>query len=361
MKTFSKQNKSGANILLTNSKKAKSRPYYINHSIFENNSNTTLYDNIYFSPHGKHNINTNKVIPIVENRKESALLEEIAKNQFKNKQYYNALQTIEKSLYNAPKNYKAHENLACILLAKGYKHEAFDIYRNAQNKKKKHPRQFYIKHSNTKNNTYSKQLETTGKKTPANELVHNFIDNKSNKENQLLNNILKFVSICILLGIFILLPSFAKAQEPSAPWVPFNLYNQPNNQEVIGKNKLEWYGSGDVNNDETINYQDYIDLESMPSDRSDVDGDGTPSTANDKIILQEFLDGDRNYLPGHRNKLVSREEKIDWLEKCLAIDQTDTISYDPTNFNCAQFSLNLFANFSGIANFENYDYFYKSD
>lgn len=144
----------------------------------------------------------------------------------------------------------------------------------------------------------------------------------------------------------------------SAPWVPYNFYNQPNNQEIIGKNKLDWYGSGDVNNDEVINYEDYAQILSISSDRSDIDGNGTPSTPADKEILRQYLDGEIEHLPGHWNSL-NREKKISWFEKCLEIDQTDTIEYVHPSFVCTDFSRNLLMNFSGYGNFENSEYFQK--
>ncbi len=146
-----------------------------------------------------------------------------------------------------------------------------------------------------------------------------------------------------------------KAQEPSPQWAAWNVYNQPNTQELIGKNKLDWYGSGDVNNDEAINYQDYVDMDLIANDRSDIDGDGNPSTENDKQILKNYLDGNKNYLPAHWNKL-NKEEKMDWLDKCLAVDKTDTITVVPYYFDCDEFARNLRVNFSGFANFENSPY-----
>lgn len=53
-------------------------------------------------------------------------------------------------------------------------------------------------------------------------------------------------------------------------------------------------------------------MDNMPSHISDIDGDGFPSTENDKKILAEYLEGDRNYLPGHWNRLQTREERESW-------------------------------------------------
>ncbi|MGC9373776.1 MAG: hypothetical protein ACP5DQ_01900 [Bacteroidales bacterium] len=115
----------------------------------------------------------------------------------------------------------------------------------------------------------------------------------------------------LIWGLLLLLPSTLFAQEASESYVPFNFYNQPNTHLKLGRNFYDWYGSGDVNNDEVINYEDYEAIMSLPSDRSDIDGDGTPSTENDKEILRQYLDGERDHLPGHWNEL-STTGKVEW-------------------------------------------------
>ncbi len=116
--------------------------------------------------------------------------------------------------------------------------------------------------------------------------------------------------------------------------------------EQIGKNKLEWYGSGDVNNDEVINQADLDAMNSMSNDRSD--GDGNSSTSNDKAVLHDYLNSGRNYLPGHWNSLTTKVERVDWLEKMIQI--ADVHSHDVSGWFCRNFIHQLEIDFYGISN-----------
>lgn len=102
-----------------------------------------------------------------------------------------------------------------------------------------------------------------------------------------------------------------------------NPYKQPNDRS------LRWYGSGDANDDGVITYDgDVVEMQlGTQNDMADIDGDGTPSTDEDITIMQQYFGGDIPYLPGWWNRLESREERESWLEKMLAIDQTDTITW----------------------------------
>lgn len=107
----------------------------------------------------------------------------------------------------------------------------------------------------------------------------------------------------------------AKAQDPSLPDIdPFSTPN------IIYK-EYTGHGGGNVNEDleNKINWDDYNAMDTMPSHISDIDGDGFPSTENDKKILAEYLEGDRNYLPGHWNRLQTREERESWATKIVNI------------------------------------------
>lgn len=133
-----------------------------------------------------------------------------------------------------------------------------------------------------------------------------------------------------------------------------NPFIQPNDST------LAWYGSGDVDGDNDIDLDDYNLMASIQNDMSDLDGDGISSTAQDKQILSNYINGIIGYLPGQWNKLPTREERINWLDKMLAIDLTDTITYRsfddyPNNFFvCGDFSAQTYINFHGYK-FENQD------
>ncbi|NHZ86835.1 MAG: T9SS type A sorting domain-containing protein [Planctomycetia bacterium] len=126
-----------------------------------------------------------------------------------------------------------------------------------------------------------------------------------------------------------------------------NPFIQPNDST------LAWYGSGDVDGDNEVDWDDYTAMSSMLNDMSDLDGDGISSTEIDKQILSDYLNAIRNYLPGQWNKLQTREERIDWLDKMLTIDLTDTITYRshsdyPNDYwMCGNFSVQTYINFHG--------------
>ncbi len=100
-------------------------------------------------------------------------------------------------------------------------------------------------------------------------------------------------------------------------------FSQPNDST------LAWYGSGDVNMDNILNWDDYNKMvaEAPQIDEADLNGNEIPSDTTDQRILLEYLNGTRGHLPGQWNMLQTREKRIGWVDKMLAIDQTDTITY----------------------------------
>jgi len=132
-----------------------------------------------------------------------------------------------------------------------------------------------------------------------------------------------------------------------------NPFSQPNIQEYLGRGKLDWYGSGDVNGDEKIDSTDLSAMNSMSNDRSDVDGDGTPSTLNDKKILSDYLGGKISYLPGKWNELKTRDERVSWLEKMIKVDKFDEQVLNlrqNAGWVCGDISTQMQINFYGISN-----------
>jgi hypothetical protein len=132
-----------------------------------------------------------------------------------------------------------------------------------------------------------------------------------------------------------------------------NPFVQPNDST------LNWYGSGDTNNDNTRNSQDLTRMNeiisgtfSNPSDtrlydRADIDGNGIVNAA-DLDILNKRLNGVRLYLPGEWNLLMTLPEREDWLSKMLAIDNTSEIS-PPPGYTCEEYSYQTYINFHGVA------------
>jgi len=121
---------------------------------------------------------------------------------------------------------------------------------------------------------------------------------------------------------------------------------------------LNWYGSGDINNDHTIDWLDLSRLDSILSgnysnpgdakllDTADINGDQNISSA-DRSRLADFLEGNINYLPAHWNNLATKNERIDWLEKALVIDQTEEGETSP-DYSGDYYTDQLLINFHGF-------------
>ena len=168
----------------------------------------------------------------------------------------------------------------------------------------------------------------------------------------LMSKIAKGVGMAgIVLGSFF---SKAEAQELNGPtpWeVLGNTYSQPNITKQIGKGDLEWYGSGDVNNDGKIDQEDLTAMnQGAQNIMADVDGDGHFSTQNDKTILSEYLNGQRNYLPGHWNELTTPEEREAWFDKMFRLQ--DRLNGSPSGWVCADWIRQHELKFYGCSNYE---------
>ena len=140
-----------------------------------------------------------------------------------------------------------------------------------------------------------------------------------------------------------------------------NPFVQPNDTT------LNWYGSGDANGDNTLNYadvermQDVINWTYTPNtsqdprayDRMDITGDETINN-QDLSMLEEHLDENPFFQPRwYWNKLETQEERRDWLGKMLDIDKTNEISqYDEHEVSvrdCRFYSNQTMINFHGFS------------
>jgi hypothetical protein len=131
-----------------------------------------------------------------------------------------------------------------------------------------------------------------------------------------------------------------------------NPFIQPNDTT------LNWYGSGDINNDNKSATKEDLDLlvkvinneYSNPSDtrlkdRSDINGDGEVNESDFEILAKKH-NGVRLYLPGEWNLLLTWAEREDWSRKMFAIDKTDKIIQ--AGFNCDERSYQTYINFHGV-------------
>lgn len=136
-----------------------------------------------------------------------------------------------------------------------------------------------------------------------------------------------------------------------------NTFSQPNVHMQLGRNKLDWYGSGDVNNDEVIDSKDLTAMNSgIKNDRSDVDGDGNSSTSNDKKVLGDYLNRTISYLPGHWNSLTTEGERVNWLEKMIKINDPSKYVLNSNNvqWQCRNFIHQMEIDFYGVSNIDQF-------
>jgi len=107
---------------------------------------------------------------------------------------------------------------------------------------------------------------------------------------------------------------------------------------------MDYYGSGDVDNDGNLTTtdasfaQDMADGTKPPSPRADVDGDGDVDSSDVSLINSALSGG---ILPAWWNSLTSRTQRNYWLTKCLAIDQTDAHPWRYW-FACGNFATQTF-------------------
>ena len=159
-----------------------------------------------------------------------------------------------------------------------------------------------------------------------------------------------------IIFLFVLLTTQLFPQELNDPtsWdVIGNVFSQPNVHIQIGKKQFEWYGSGDVNNDEVIDIEDINAIDNgVKNDRGDIDGDGISSTSNDRTILQNYLNEKILYLPGHWNALLNEEERTSWLEKMIQIE--DVHKYDDSGWVSNNFIHQMEIDFYGLSNIDQF-------
>jgi len=140
-----------------------------------------------------------------------------------------------------------------------------------------------------------------------------------------------FLSTALFLGGTALNKAYSQQYQAKNP-DKINIFVQPNDST------LAYYGSGDVNQDNQLNWNDYNKMvsEAPQIDEADLNGNGIPSDQQDIQIAEDYFNGNIEYLPSQWNKLETREERIGWLDDMLAIDQTDTITYVPYDYTTGE-------------------------
>lgn len=184
-----------------------------------------------------------------------------------------------------------------------------------------------------------------------------------------MNNLQKLIVYGSTIGS-LLIPKFANAQT-----ITKHYFDNPNKTEIVeglekttakeiinpfvqpNDSTLNWYGSGDANNDGKVDNKDVGKLDSLingtyqnPSDkrlkdRVDINGDGVITIA-DKQTLENYLNGTIPYLPSQWNKLLTREERKNWIKKMFVIDKIDTL-HGSLDWVCSEFAIQTHINFHG--------------
>ncbi|MDZ7797000.1 MAG: hypothetical protein U5N56_08135 [Candidatus Marinimicrobia bacterium] len=143
--------------------------------------------------------------------------------------------------------------------------------------------------------------------------------------------------------------------DPTVNW--FNPFIRP----VKG---TYYYGSGDANQDGFIDSLDVQAIENgIETDEADIDGN-KQINSDDKMLLEDYLKGNISYLPGHYEKLETKVERDDWVQKMMDIDSTnwDNRYVQGDAENCwvsgnyaSQTSINFFGYYDDEIQWDKYD------
>ncbi len=167
------------------------------------------------------------------------------------------------------------------------------------------------------------------------------------KSNYLLNIIatikqgfktVTLIAFCVIAAYNATAQDFDKRELPGE-----DVFSRPNSVS----NRA--YGDGDINSDGNVDFADAQAIYTgTKNDYADVNGDGEVNNDDGKII-EEYVNGERAYLPGDWNKL-DRTEKIDWVNKRFQA-YSHLMS---RNIDCEINTDIITLNFRGVYNFENY-------
>lgn len=126
-----------------------------------------------------------------------------------------------------------------------------------------------------------------------------------------------------------------------------NPFEQPNYTNA-GNFTLGFYGPGDADGNDTINTLDHVAMVGGTSnDQTDVNGSGATNFSDIDSVYNFSTDHPNyDYIPGPHWNFSSTSEHMDWGQKAIAIDQTNTIPFG----DCDKWSLQTVINLTGIEN-----------
>ena len=139
----------------------------------------------------------------------------------------------------------------------------------------------------------------------------------------------------------------------------FGLVSYVPAHDTAYQTNTDWYGSGDVDGDGAITWDDYFSTVSGTdpfndgTHRGDVNLDGVTESSEfsqDKQIMYEYLMGERNHI--NVWEFETETEQINHLEKALAIDPTSEISAGSSGWSCGNYMAQLFINTAGVYDIE---------
>ncbi|MBN2174470.1 MAG: T9SS type A sorting domain-containing protein [Bacteroidales bacterium] len=131
-------------------------------------------------------------------------------------------------------------------------------------------------------------------------------------------------------------------------------------KDSLFQTEMDWYGSGDVDGNGQIDFNDYYSDVSGTNPfydgtyRGDTDIDGYTNanqSSPDKQIIFEYLVGIRNHI--NRWEFETTEEEASRLQKAIEIDPTDQINSSTSGWICSKYANQVFINFNGIYKIEN--------
>ena len=132
-----------------------------------------------------------------------------------------------------------------------------------------------------------------------------------------------------------------------------NPFSQPNITLQVGKQPLEWYGSGDGNLSGKVDSTDASLVENGVSNKMlDVNGDGLTNSEDAKTIL-DYVSGKIPYLPGHWNELKTKEERTNWAMKMNLITNQPSRAATP-GWVCATNILDMCFRNGGLSNMDEF-------
>ncbi len=161
-----------------------------------------------------------------------------------------------------------------------------------------------------------------------------------------ISGLVKKVLFRTALAVSTLLPNKLNAQTPL--W--YDVFSPKN--EVV--NYFGSYGSGDVDQDGDVDTDDLSAMNTTQNFYSDVDANGIQSTTQDKQVLDEYLNGNIQYMPAEYWRSTI-EEKKDWVSKIYPImtelnNYTYNTNSDPDKFfNSDRFSVGDFLTGNGYS------------